>query len=53
VDDDNNTVQFFIICVTSQQQQGQLQTQNSVDAGNYIKDKQHKEKLQNDKLQTH
>jgi hypothetical protein len=29
----------FIIYVPSQQLQGQLQTQHSVDTGNYIKDK--------------
>jgi hypothetical protein len=33
-DDDDNSVQFFIIFVPSQQPQGQLQTQHS----NYIKD---------------
>jgi hypothetical protein len=33
------SVQFFIIYVPSQQLQGQLQTQHSVDTGNYIKDK--------------
>jgi hypothetical protein len=27
----NNSIQFFIICVPSQQLQGQLQTQHSVD----------------------
>jgi hypothetical protein len=35
----NNSIEFFIICVPSQQLQGQLQTQHSVDTGNYIKDK--------------
>jgi hypothetical protein len=35
----NNSVQFFIIYVPSQQLQGQLQTQHSVDTGNYIMDK--------------
>jgi cell division protein FtsL len=34
------SVQFFIIYVPSQQLQGQLQTQHTVDTGNYIKDKQ-------------
>jgi hypothetical protein len=29
-------IQFFIIYVLSQQLQGQLQTQHSVDIGNYI-----------------
>jgi hypothetical protein len=29
-------IQFFIIYVPSQQLQGQLQTQHSVDTGNYI-----------------
>jgi hypothetical protein len=33
-----NLVQFFIIHVPSQQQQGQLQTQHSVDTINYIMD---------------
>jgi hypothetical protein len=32
-------MQFFIIYVPSQQPQGQLQTQHSVDTGNYIMDK--------------
>jgi hypothetical protein len=32
----NNSVQFFIIYVLSQQLQGQLQTQHCVDTGNYI-----------------
>jgi hypothetical protein len=40
--------QFFIIYVPSQQLQGQLQTQHSVDTRNYIMDRQHKV---NDKLQ--
>jgi hypothetical protein len=35
----NNSVQFFIIYVPSQQPQGQLQTQHSVDTSNYIMDK--------------
>jgi hypothetical protein len=30
------SVQFFIICVPSQQLQGQLQTQHSIDTSNYI-----------------
>jgi hypothetical protein len=34
-----HSIQFFIIYVTSQQLQGQLQTQKSVDTGNHIKDK--------------
>jgi hypothetical protein len=37
--DDNNSIKFFIIYVPSQQLQGQLETQNSVDVGNYIMDK--------------
>jgi hypothetical protein len=32
----NNSVQFVIIYVLSQQLLGQLQTQHSVDTGNYI-----------------
>jgi hypothetical protein len=32
----NNSIQFFIIYVPSQQLQGQLQTQQSVDTSNYI-----------------
>jgi hypothetical protein len=35
----NNPIQIFIIYVPSQQLQGQLQTQRSVDTGNYIMDK--------------
>jgi hypothetical protein len=35
----NNSIQFFIIYVPSQQLQGQLQTQHSVDTSNYIMDK--------------
>jgi hypothetical protein len=34
-----NSVQFFIIYVPSQQLQGQLQTQHSVDTSNYLMDK--------------
>jgi hypothetical protein len=34
-----NPIQFFIIYVSSQQLQGQLQTQHSVDTSNYIMDK--------------
>jgi hypothetical protein len=34
-----STIQFFIIYVPSQQPQGQLQTQHSVDTSNYIMDK--------------
>jgi hypothetical protein len=38
---DNNSIQFFIIIyVPSQQLQGQLQTQHSVDKSSYIRDKQ-------------
>jgi hypothetical protein len=33
------TIQFFIVYVPSQQPQGQLQTQHSVDKSNYIMDK--------------
>jgi hypothetical protein len=32
----NNLIQFFIIYVPSQQLQGKLQTQHSVDTSNYI-----------------
>jgi hypothetical protein len=32
----NNSIKFFIIYVPSQQPQGQLQAQHSVDTGNYI-----------------
>jgi hypothetical protein len=32
----NNSIQFFIIYVTGQQLQDQLQTQHSVDTSNYI-----------------
>jgi hypothetical protein len=35
----NNKIQVFIIYVLSQELQGQLQTQHSVDTGNYIVDK--------------
>jgi hypothetical protein len=31
-----NLVQFFIVYVPSQQTKGQLQTQHSLDTGNYI-----------------
>jgi hypothetical protein len=34
----NNSIQFFIIYVPSQQPQGQLQTQHSTDIHNYIMD---------------
>jgi hypothetical protein len=34
----NNSIQFFIIYVLSQQPQGQLQTQHSVDKSSYILD---------------
>jgi hypothetical protein len=33
-----NSIQFFIIYVPSQQPQGQLQTQHSVDRSNYLMD---------------
>jgi hypothetical protein len=36
----NNSIQFFIIYVLSQQPQGQLQAQNSVVTSSYIRDKQ-------------
>jgi hypothetical protein len=36
---DNNSIEFFIIYVLSQQPQGQLQTQHSVDKSSYILDK--------------
>jgi hypothetical protein len=36
---DNNSIQFFIIYVPSQQLQDQLRTQRSVDTRNYIMDK--------------
>jgi hypothetical protein len=45
-----NSIKFFIIYVHSQQLQGQLQTQHTVDGGNQIKDK-HNIKTR-DKLQT-
>jgi hypothetical protein len=35
----NNSIQLFIIYVASQQPKGQLQTQHSLDTGNYIIDK--------------
>jgi hypothetical protein len=35
----DNSIKFFIIYVPSQQLQGQLQTQHSVDTSNYIMDK--------------
>jgi hypothetical protein len=35
----NNSIQFFIIYVPSQQPQGQLQTEHSVDKSDYIMDK--------------
>jgi hypothetical protein len=34
----DNSIQFFIIYVLSQQPQGQLQTQHSVDKSSYILD---------------
>jgi hypothetical protein len=37
--DDNNSIQFFIIYVPSQQLQGQLQSRHSVDTSNYIMDR--------------
>jgi hypothetical protein len=36
----NNSIQFFIIYVPSQQPQGQLQAQHSVVTSSYIRDKQ-------------
>jgi hypothetical protein len=38
IQNNNNPVQFLITYVSSQQVQGQLQTQHSVDTGNYVKD---------------
>jgi hypothetical protein len=38
-DGDDNSIQFFIINMPSQQLQRQLQTQHSVDIGNKIKSK--------------
>jgi hypothetical protein len=38
-DDDDDSIKFFIIYVPSQQLHGQLQTQRSVDTGNYIMEK--------------
>jgi hypothetical protein len=38
-DDDDNSIQFFIIYVPSQQPNGQLQIQHSLDASIYIIDK--------------
>jgi predicted sulfurtransferase len=35
----NNSIQFFIISVPSQQPQGQLQTQHSVEKNNYFMNK--------------
>jgi hypothetical protein len=35
-DDDDNSVQFFIIYVLSQELKGQLQTQHSVDTGKLL-----------------
>jgi hypothetical protein len=35
----SNSIQFFIIYVPSQQPQGQLQAQHSVDTDNYIMEK--------------
>jgi hypothetical protein len=35
-DNNNNSIHFFIIYVPSQQLQGQLQTEHSVDTSNYI-----------------
>jgi hypothetical protein len=32
----NNSIEFFIIYVSSQQPKGQLQAQHSLDTGNYI-----------------
>jgi hypothetical protein len=39
INNSNNSIQFFIIYVPSQQLKDQLQTQHSVDTGNYIMDK--------------
>jgi hypothetical protein len=35
----SNSIQFFVLYVPTQQLQSKLQTQNSVDTSNYIKDK--------------
>jgi hypothetical protein len=35
----NNSIQFYIIYVLSQQLQGQLQTQHSIDTGSHVKGK--------------
>jgi hypothetical protein len=43
----NNSVQFFIIYVPSQQRLGQLQTQHRVDTGNYIMGKHNKKSKTN------
>jgi cell division protein FtsL len=42
-------IQFFIIYVPSQQLQGQLQTQHSVDTGNYIIDDNNNNNNKNNK----
>jgi hypothetical protein len=38
-DNSNNSVKIFVIYERSQRLQGQLQTQHSIDTGNYIKGK--------------
>jgi hypothetical protein len=38
ITDDDNSVQFLIIYVPRQQLQGQLQTQQSADTGNELKE---------------
>jgi hypothetical protein len=43
----NNSVQFFIIYVPSQQLQGQLQTLHSVDTSNYIVGRHNKKSKKN------
>jgi hypothetical protein len=45
-------IQFFIIYVPSQQLQGQLQMQHSVDTGNHVKDKHEIRVKTRGKLQT-
>jgi hypothetical protein len=37
--ENNNAIQFFIICIPKQQPQGQSQTQHRADIHNYIMDK--------------
>jgi hypothetical protein len=43
----NNSIQFFIIYVPSQQLQGQLQTQHSADRSNYIMNKHYTKSVTN------